>query len=52
MGLPRQKYWSGFSRLSPGDLPNPGIKFMPLTLQAVSGIAGGFFTAQPPGKPI
>ena len=52
MRLPRQKYWSGFSRLPPGDLASPGIKFMPLTLQVVSGIAGGFFTAQPPGKPI
>ena len=24
--FPRQKYWSGLPFLSPGDLPNPGIK--------------------------
>ena len=26
MGFPRQKYWSGLSFPSPGDLPNLGIK--------------------------
>ena len=26
MGFPRQEYWSGLPRPSPGDLPNPGIK--------------------------
>ena len=26
MGLSRQEYWSGLPFLSPGDLPNPGIK--------------------------
>ena len=30
---------------SPGDLPNPGIEPMSPAL------AGGFFTAEPPGKP-
>ena len=25
-GFPRQEYWSGLPFLSPGDLPNPGIK--------------------------
>ena len=26
MGFPRQEYWSELSFLSPGDLPDPGIK--------------------------
>ena len=26
MGFSRQEYWRGFPFLSPGDLPNPGIK--------------------------
>ena len=26
MRIPRQEYWSGLPFLSPGDLPNPGIK--------------------------
>ena len=26
MGFSRQEYWSGLSFLSPGDLPDPGIK--------------------------
>ena len=26
MGVSRQDYWNGFPFLSPGDLPNPGIK--------------------------
>ena len=26
MGFPRQEYWSGLPWLSPGDLPDPGIK--------------------------
>ena len=26
MGFSRQKYWSGLPFLSPGDLPDPGIK--------------------------
>ena len=25
-GSPRQEYWSGWPRLSPGDLPNPGVR--------------------------
>ena len=44
MGFPRQEYWSGLSFPSPGDLPNPGIK------NASPAWAGGFFTAEPPGK--
>ena len=45
MGFLRQEYWSGLPFPSPGDLPNPGIK--PLS----SALAGGFFAAEPPGKP-
>ena len=26
MGCPRQEYWSGLPFLSPGDLPDSGIK--------------------------
>ena len=43
MGFPRQKYWSGLPFLSPGDLPDPGIK--------PTSPAGRFFTTVPPGKP-
>ena len=45
MGFPRQEYWHGLSFPSPGELPDPGIKSMSPAL------AGGFFTAEPPGKP-
>ena len=34
MGFFRQEYWSGLPFLSPGDLPNPGIKFGSPTLWA------------------
>ena len=46
MEFSRQKYWSGLPFPSPGDLPNPGIK--PVS----PALAGRFFTAEPPGKPI
>ena len=46
MGLSSQEYWSGLPFLSPGNLPHPGIKPMSPAL------AGGFFTTEPPGKPI
>ena len=36
MGFCRQKYWSGFSFPSPGDLPNPGIEPGSPALQAAS----------------
>ena len=36
----RQEYWSGFSCLPPGDLPNPGIE--PLSLMSPA-LAGRFF---------
>ena len=46
MGFPRQEYWSGMPFLSPGDLPGPGIEFLPPAL------LGGFFTSEPPQKPV
>ena len=44
-GISRAKYWSGLPFSSSEDLPNPGIK------PASPALAGGFFTAEPPGKP-
>ena len=49
MEFSRQEYWSGLPCLLPGDLPDPGIKPMSLVSPA---LAGGFFTIEPPGKPI
>ena len=46
MGFFRQGYRSGLPFPPPGDLPDPGIEFVSLAL------AGGFFTTEPPGKPI
>ena len=40
----RIQEWVAFP--SPGDLPNPGIE------PASPALAGGFFTIEPPGKPI
>ena len=40
VGFPRQEHWSGMSFLSPGDLPNPGIKPTSLVSPA---LAGRFF---------
>ena len=42
MGFPRQEYWSRLLFPSPGHLPNPGNE--------PASPAGGFFTAEPPGK--
>ena len=36
MGFSRRKYWSGLPFLSPGDIPNPGIKPRYPILQAAS----------------
>ena len=36
MGFSRQEYWSGLPFLSPGDLPNPGVKPGSPALQADS----------------
>ena len=44
MGFSRQEYWSGLPRLSPEDLPNPGIE--PEFLLSLA-LAGGFFTTRP-----
>ena len=41
MRISRQEYWSGLPSLSPGDLPDPGIK--PVSLMSPA-LAGGFFT--------
>ena len=49
MGFSRQEYWSGLPFPSPGDLPDPGIEPMSLTCPA---LAGGFFTTEPPGRPL
>ena len=46
MEFSKQEYWSGLPFPPPGDLPNPGIKAASLAL------AGRFFTAEPPGKPV
>ena len=49
MGLSQQEYWNGLPFPPPGDLPDPGIK--PESPEATA-LAGGFFTTEPPGKPI
>ena len=41
----RQEYWSLLPFLTPGDLPNPGIK------STSPALVGSFFTIVPPGKP-
>ena len=46
-GFPRQEYWSRLPYPPSGDLPDPGIKPMPLASPA---LAGGFFIPAPPGK--
>ena len=45
MGFSRQEYWSALPFPSPGDLPDPGME------PKSPALAGGFFTAEPPGKP-
>ena len=45
MGFSRQEYWSGLPFLSPGDLPDPGIKPPSPSLQADS-------LPLTPGKPF
>ena len=44
--FPRQEHWSGLPFPSPGDLPDPRIEL------ASPALAGGYFTAEPPGKPL
>ena len=45
-GFPRQEHWTGLPFPSLGDLPDPGMEPMPPAL------AGGFFTTEPPEKPL
>ena len=45
MEFSRQEYWSGLPFLSPGDLPNPGIRPWSPVLQ------GDSLPSEPPGKP-
>ena len=49
MGFSRQDYWSGLLFPPSGDLPDPGIK---PTSYVSPVLAGEFFTAETPGKPI
>ena len=46
MGFSRQGYWSGLPFLSPGDLPDPGIKPRSPALQVDA------LPSEPPGKPL
>ena len=46
MKFSRQEYWSGFPFPPSGDLPDPGIE------PSSPALAGGFFTTEPPGKPL
>ena len=43
MGFSREAYWSGLPFPFPGDLPDPELK------PASPALAGGLFTAEPPG---
>ena len=45
MGFFRQEYGSELP-FPPGDVPDPGIQFAPPAL------VDGFFTTEPPGKPL
>ena len=49
MEFSRQEYWSGLPFCTPGDLRDPGIESKSLASPALAGI---FFTAAPPGKPL
>ena len=46
MGFPRQEYRSGLPFPFPGTLPDSGIELSSLAF------AGGFFTTQPPERPL
>ena len=48
IGFSRQEYGSGLPFPPPGDLPNPGTE----CISFVSCMGGGFFYADPLGKPI
>ena len=49
MEFSRQEHWSGLPRPLPGDLPDPGIGPRSPVSPA---LASGFFTVEPPGKPL
>ena len=49
MAFCRQEYWSGLPFPTPGHIPIPGMEPMSLASPA---LAGEFFTAEPPGKPL
>ena len=49
MGFSRQEYWSGLSLPPPGELSNPETE---ITSPASPALAGGFFTTEPPRKPM
>ena len=49
MGLSGRECWSGLPCPSPGTLPRPGIEPVSAVFPAW---AGGFFTTEPPWKPI
>ena len=49
MGFLRQEYWNGWPFPPPGYLPNPGIEPKP---PAPPALADGFFTTEPPVKPL
>ena len=44
-----QEGWSGWQFPPPGDLSDPGIELGSPTSPA---LADGFFTTEPPGKPL
>ena len=46
MGFSSQEYWTRLPFLSPGYLPNPGIK------PASPALADGLFTTEPPGEAL
>ena len=46
MEFSRQEYYSGLPFPPPGDLPDPG------TEPDSPALVGGFFTTEPPGKPL
>ena len=48
MEFSREEYWSRLPCPPPGDLLNPGIE--PVSLMS-SALVGGFFIAEPQGKP-
>ena len=46
MGFSWQEYWSGLPFPPSGGLPDPGVE------SKSPALAGGFFTSEPPGKPL